>query len=107
LNEHLGGRGNAENMFPITGNANSQHLHSTETTVKSWVKKKKRWVLYEVKVLGISLVLDPKRKKSADNQVNATFACHAVLKDAAGKTEDEFSTSVRSTFEKKEVATET
>jgi hypothetical protein len=46
LNEHLGGEGDANNPFPITGNANSQHLHSTESIIKNWVKQKNRWVFY-------------------------------------------------------------
>lgn len=37
LNEHLGGEGEASNLFPLTGNANSQHLRSTENSVKNWV----------------------------------------------------------------------
>lgn len=107
LNEHLGGLGNAQNMFPITGNANSQHLHSTEKRIKEWVKPKaskpKRWVLYEVKVEGISSKLDA-GPKSWDNYVNSTFSCHAVLKDEEGKVEDEFSSKIPSTFEKREEA---
>jgi hypothetical protein len=105
LNEHLGGRGNAENMFPITGNANSQHLHSTEKRIKKWVSHKpkpaepKRWVLYEVEVQGRSVKLDA-GPKSWDNYVNSTFACHAILKDASGKKEEEFWATIPSIFNK-------
>jgi hypothetical protein len=98
LNEHLGGRGNAENMFPITGNANSQHLHSTEKRIKNWVGKAKRWVFYQVKVQGVSSKLDGGPKSPA-NFVNSTLACHAVLKDGEGKPEEEFSTSIPSTYQ--------
>jgi hypothetical protein len=109
LNEHLGGLGNEENMFPITGNANSQHLHSTEKSVKSWmnnplVKGGQRWVFYEVKVQGISSRLNSKTDIS-QNYVNCTFACHAILKDETGKAEQEFSTSIPSTYSVKEQAT--
>jgi len=103
LNENLGGLGNAENMFPITGNANSQHLHSTEKIVKTWMTLKQRWAFYEVKVVNISSKLDPNADKSG-NYVNCTFACHAVLKDAAGKVEEDFSTAVPSTYEVREKA---
>jgi hypothetical protein len=103
LNEHLGGRGNAENMFPITGNANSQHLHSTEKTVKSWVKKKDRWVFYEVKVINISSKLDA-GPKHPGNYVEAVFACRAILKDATGKPEEDFATNITSGYGKKGTA---
>ncbi len=60
LNENLGGKGETENLFPITANANSVHLHSTEKYVKNWVapntkdtkgektKKMKHYAMYEV-----------------------------------------------------------
>ena len=108
LNEHLGGRGNAENMFPITGNANSQHLHSTEKKVKNWVinpkkNEPKHWAMYEVKVQGISSKLNA-GSKSWDNYVNCTFVCHAVQKDSAGKVKEELSTSIPSVFGLKKTA---
>jgi hypothetical protein len=103
LNEHLGGQGDANNMFPITGNANSQHLHSTEKKVKSWITKPKRWVKYEVKVQGVSSKLDG-GSKNPSNYVNSNFACRAILKDAAGKTEEEFSTVIPSVYQQKSTA---
>ena len=108
LNEHLGGRGNAENMFPITANANSQHLHSTESKIKKeWIPKaakQTRWIWYEVKVQNISSKLDAGRK-SPENYVDCVFACHAILKDASGKAEENFSTTVTSTYREKQKAT--
>jgi hypothetical protein len=103
LNHHLGGRGNAENMFPITGNANKQHLVSTETRIKNWVNKPKRWVYYQVKVQGLSSKLDAGPKHPA-NFVNSIFACHAILKDTTGKQEEEFSSSIESTYKIKGTA---
>jgi hypothetical protein len=100
LNEHLGGEGDADNMFPITGNANSQHLHSTETKIKNWVKDKKHWVLYQVKVQNISSKLDA-GPKNPSNYVNSTFACHAIHKDAAGEAKEEFSTRIISLYKSK------
>jgi hypothetical protein len=108
LNEHLGGLGNEVNMFPITGNANSQHLHSTENRIKKWVGKMKeakkknapdRWVYYEVKVTGISSQLDPKAPIE-ENYVDCVFVCRATLKDEAGKAEEDFSTSIPSVYGK-------
>ncbi len=106
LNEGLGGRGNAENLFPITGNANSQHLHSTENKVKGWMSKEKRWAFYEVKVQNIKseLSFGP---KSPQNFVECAFVCHAILKDATGKVEEDFSTTISSTYKVPEKATVT
>jgi len=106
LNEHLGGRGNAENMFPITGNANSQHLHSTETKVKSWMKKTDRWTFYEVKVKNISYKLDG-GPKHPENYVDSVFSCRAILKDQTGKVEEDFSTDIPSVYTEKGKATKT
>ena len=53
LNENLGGMGENLNLFPITANANSQHLKSTEKEIKEWVtpkQNKKQYALYEVNV---------------------------------------------------------
>ncbi|MEI7830106.1 MAG: hypothetical protein WCI31_10065 [Prolixibacteraceae bacterium] len=100
LNEHLGGEGVGNNMFPITGNANSKHLHSTEKEVKKWITKPKRWVKYDVKVQGISSRLNGGPKNPV-NFVNSSFVCHAILKDAAGKTEEEFSTVISSVYQER------
>jgi len=87
-------------MFPITGNANSQHLHSTETRIKGWMSKPERWTFYEVKVQGISSKLNA-GPKSPFNYVNSAFAAHAILKDSSGKVEDEFSSSIPSIYQAK------
>jgi hypothetical protein len=99
LNEHLGGEGDADNLFPITGNANSQHLHSTESTVKNWVKEKARWVLYQVRVDSVSSKLDESKKK---NFVNCEFVCKAVQKDAAGEIKNQLATKITSQYESRE-----
>lgn len=112
LNENLGGKGETDNLFPITGKANSQHLHSTENTIKKWVgvdnassKKAKKaptqWVWYEVKVGNIKENFPVKGKKDPDNKdpanfLNCTFYCRAVLKDNAGKEMDSFISVVTS-----------
>ena len=98
LNEHLGGEGDANNLFPLTGNANSQHLHSTESIIKNWVKQKNRWVFYNVRVDNVSSKLDGP-KKSPKNYVNCTFVCTAVQKDAAGVTKDKLSTRIPSKYD--------
>lgn len=96
LNEHIGGVGDATNLFPITGNANSRHLHSTESRVKRWVDVPTNWVFYEVTVDGIS-----SRLNSSDvtqNYVNATFNCRAVLKDDDGTERENYMTAITSTY---------
>lgn len=106
LNENLGGPGKAANLFPITANANSRHLHSTEARVKSWMEKKKpkRWAWYQVKVLNVSSKLDPGEANRPANYVNCILACHAILKDAAGTPYEKFETIVPSTHKAKEQA---
>jgi hypothetical protein len=97
LNEHIGGVGDATNLFPITGNANSRHLHSTESHVKRWVSVPANWVFYEVTVNGIS-----SRLNSSDvtkNYVNATFNCRAVLKDDDGTERENYMTAITSTYQ--------
>jgi hypothetical protein len=100
LNEHLGGEGDADNMFPITGNANSRHLHSTESKIKNWVKERKRWVFYQVRVDSVSSKLDGPAK-SEKNYVNCVFVCKAIQKDAAGETKNELATQITSQYEVK------
>lgn len=99
LNEHLGGEGDANNLFPLTGNANSQHLHSTESKIKNWVKEKNRWVFYNVRVDNVSKKLDLSGpKKNPKNYVNCTFVCTANQKDAAGEIKDKLSTQIHSKY---------
>jgi hypothetical protein len=106
LNENLGGPGTEENLFPITANANSQHLHSTETDIKKWVNESGKWAWYEVKVQDVSYKLDA-AGKSPKNWVNCTFACHYVLKEATGEVKKDVSTSIPSTYKYKEIAEKT
>ena len=104
LNENLGGKGETDNLFPITGKANSQHLHSTEKKIKKWVglenstpkKPTTQWVWYEVKVDNIKENFPIKNKKDHSNFLNCTFYCRAVLKDESGKEMDSFVSMVTS-----------
>lgn len=98
LNENLGGKGDCDNLFPITGNANSQHLHSTEAKIKNWVKEKHNWVFYEVKVKGVSSRLQEDENNIPYNYVNCTLSCHAIRKDKMGEKKEEFSSEISSIF---------
>lgn len=50
LNGDIGGPGLAENLFPITSQANSQHYQKIEKQVVSWVNEDKAYVYYKVLV---------------------------------------------------------
>ena len=117
LNENLGGKGENENLFPITANANSRHLSSTEKYVKNWVapdardtkgekiKKKKHYAMYEVEAaVGKSELNHP---NIANNFVDSKLNCKVVLKDELGKTEDIFQTSITSEYGRKHEKAET
>ena len=96
LNEHIGGVGDAPNLFPLTGNANSRHLHSTESRVKRWADVPSNWVFYEVTVDSISSRLDS--GDVTENYVNATLNCRAVLKDEDGTEKESYLTAITSTY---------
>ncbi|MDN3514416.1 MAG: DUF4157 domain-containing protein [Candidatus Brocadia sp.] len=106
LNENLGGIGEPVNLFPITANANSQHLKSTERDIKNWVipegKKKKQYALYEVNVAVQGSRLSNKRAEL--NYVDAAFNTRVVLKDESGEEKKQFLTSVESKYEIKGTA---
>jgi hypothetical protein len=110
LNHNLGGRGDAKNMFPITGNANNQHLHSIENKIRvDWVDKQsktktEKWVWYQVKVDVTEIHLDRSLQSSPLNYVNCVFICEAKQKDATGKVLDTWSSRVISTYGTKETA---
>jgi len=82
LNHHIGGPGTAENMYPITGQANKKHNTKVEETVKDWVLNKHYWVYYSVQVSGISEHIPYPNQKHPENWVNASFQCYAYLKYA-------------------------
>jgi Domain of unknown function (DUF4157) len=98
LNEHLGGEGQPYNLFPITANANSQHLHTTESKIKTWVQKPSQWAFYEVKVGSIQAELDATGRNIVKNKVNSVFSCRAVLKNADGEEEQSFVSTIESTY---------
>ena len=84
LNENLGGLGIAGNMFPLTANANKNHLTFAEKIVKEWAKDPLNYIWYEVKVSGVKAQLNG-AQKDATNFVNCSFICNAKVKDANGK----------------------
>jgi hypothetical protein len=98
LNDNLGGLGVATNLFPITGNANSQHAHRIEETVKKWVNINRYWVHYEVEVSSITDDLKGVGHK-ANNYVNATFKCAASVIHADGSKANEIKADIRSQYQ--------
>jgi len=78
LNHNIGGPGTSENMYPITGAANSQHRTSIEETVKGWVDSH-YWVYYSVSVNNISENIEFPNEKHPENWINSTFDCRAYV----------------------------
>ena len=76
LNDNVGGPGEDFNLFPITGEANHQHEHFIESTVKSWVNDQKQWVKYTVEAKPVKVDLQAKT-------INADFDCEAQLLNPA------------------------
>ena len=112
LNHNFGGEGKDFNMFPITAEANSNHLHQVENTIRGWIDAEesrrrsqpslpKHWVRYEVKVAKGNSRLnagDP-GGKDPRNYVNSTFVCIAELKEAGGQVIQRIpSTRIRSVY---------
>lgn len=82
LNDNVGGPGLAENLFPITADANAKHK-TIESKVKYWVNEKKYWVSYSVVVKGINSVL---KNTKQNNKVNSVLECKAAILSTDGKT---------------------
>lgn len=76
LNDNVGGPGEDFNLFPITGEANHQHEHFIESTVKSWVNDQKQWVKYTVEAKPVKVDLKAET-------INAAFDCEAQLLNPA------------------------
>lgn len=97
LNHHIGGPGTAENLYPITAEANSAHVHQVENTVKNWVDTRLYWVYYKVQVQGIREQLN-QPGQHPDNHINANFVCNAYVKKTDGTRLDEFTRTIQSTY---------
>ena len=69
LNDNLGGPGLAENMFPITHQANVDHKAAIETEAKKRVNDQHYWARYEVVV----------KNRSVTALANGDFAVNADL----------------------------
>ncbi len=80
LNDNLGGKGKDFNLFPITANANKEHLNRIEKQVKKWVNDERRWVYYQVEVQGISSSF-ASTEDVRKNYVNAVLSCRAAIRD--------------------------
>ncbi|UWX56721.1 DUF4157 domain-containing protein [Chlorobaculum sp. MV4-Y] len=111
LNENLGGEGKPENLFPITANANSQHLHSTEKEIKNWVgtpgtqnQGPKQYAFYEVKVDYKDSDVQLANSDISLNKVDSTLHTRVLLKDETGAVKKSFMTSIMSRYEHKEKA---
>lgn len=79
LNEHLGGRADNKNLFPITDGANSNHLYFVENNVKELVLRGRR-VRYSVNAAPCDGMWNTECRK-------AKFECHYETFDHKPKQE--------------------
>ena len=100
LNDNVGGPGTAENLYPITAEANAAHVRNVESMVKTWVNTNKYWVYYSVQVNSISEHITHAGQKHEDNWINANFVCNAYIKKADGGRLNEFNETVVSRYVK-------
>jgi hypothetical protein len=78
LNDNLGGPGSAQNLYPITADANKQHVQQVESVVKDWVNNQGYWVYYKVEVAN-------EKTDIANGVINADLICEAAKLDVDGK----------------------
>ncbi|MFN6525459.1 DUF4157 domain-containing protein [Nostoc sp. ChiSLP03a] len=78
LNDNLGGPGSAQNLYPITADANNKHVRQVESIVKDWVNSQGYWVYYKVEVANEKVDL-------ANGVINADLVCEAAKLDVDGK----------------------
>ena len=79
LNDNLGGPGTPENLFPLTSNANAQHLAGVERQVKEWVHDNRYWVDYRVEVRVEEVDFAHPAADRTLNRIDAAFLCTASL----------------------------
>lgn len=86
LNDQLGGKGIAKNLFPITAQANRAHESAIESAAKTLVNNKRQWVKYQVDVAYNDKISS---KGTVDAQLDATlteYTSDGTLADSAYKT---------------------
>jgi hypothetical protein len=91
LNHRLGGKNEAQNLYPITQEANKEHEKRVESKVKDWTKNGKYFLRYTVSVKNkdedIKLNENPKigpNEPKGNMVVNAEFECKVVVYTATG-----------------------
>ncbi|HEY9778927.1 MAG TPA: DUF4157 domain-containing protein [Leptolyngbyaceae cyanobacterium] len=104
LNDNLGGPGSAQNLYPITADANKKHEARVERLVKNWVNNEGYWVYYKVEVANENI----QRENGDIKAVNADFVCEASRLDADGKKsfEGAIKTTIHSELNQKKNHTE-
>ncbi|WP_350282069.1 hypothetical protein [Nitrosomonas sp.] len=93
LNDHLGGPGSDENLFPITDSANQAHERQVESRVKEWVNGYRYWVYYKVAVSVTETELAGVDKRDS-NKVTASFVCEAAVLDLEGNKRNAFTRTI-------------
>lgn len=98
LNHRIGGPGTSENMYPITGQANSGHFSNIERQVETWVNTNHYWVYYQVQVQNISEHIPYPDQKHPENWINASFNCHAYVKYSDAEEHDPIRAIINSNY---------
>ncbi|PSN76555.1 hypothetical protein C8B47_26695 [filamentous cyanobacterium CCP4] len=83
LNDHIGGPGESENLYPITEAANNKHEREVEKKIKKWLNVKGYWIYYKVEVRESSAKLPQTPDHSGE--VTADLDCEAGRLDASGE----------------------
>ena len=100
LNDNLGGPGSAENLYPITAEANRAHYDNVERTLRQWVNTDHYWVYYRVRVEGVDETINHPGQKDPDNWINARFNCRAYIRKTDGGKANEFTENIESSYVK-------
>lgn len=96
LNDNLGGPGKPENLYPITGHANSVHHSQVEKPLKELVNDSHYWVYYKVTVNEIAAKLDD--PNPVNNKVDADFHCEAYILRTDGTKSKPIKTTISSRY---------
>lgn len=86
LNENIGGPGNdPRNLSPFTGKTNKEHLMNIEDEVKKWILVQNLFVMYDVRVSGMSIAQDA---TTGNITMSSTVSYEAAPCGVNGKIDD-------------------
>ena len=94
LNADLGGPGKNKNLFPITSQANADHLNRIETDVKRLVNDELYWVYYKVKIEDRPGI----QSDAGVNFVNTDFTAEVRILNTDGTSSPARKVTIRSNY---------